>query len=138
MELTHVTHNLRIAPRKLRLVADAMRHKSVDQALGILPLMPQKAAGLFYKALAAAKQTALDHGMNGETLVIQRVMSDEGRKLKRAVHRSRGRMFPIQKFHSHLTIVVKGAEPVAKAARPARTSKKEVVPSEEATTATEA
>ena len=127
MEVTHVTHNLRIAPRKLRLVVDKIRHLQASQALEVLPLVVNKGAALTYKSLASAMQVAQDRNLSKESLVIQRVWCDEGRVLKRAVSRSKGRTLPIMKRSSHLTIVLKGDE--ATRTRRTRTATKAVAES---------
>lgn len=114
MEITHRTKNLRIAPRKLRLVADKMRYEKADKALGLLPLIPNKGAGLLFKSLESAVQVAKDQDIDASTLVIQRIWCDEGRRLKRYIGHSRGRMAPIQKLHSHLSIVLTGEAQQAK------------------------
>lgn len=108
MEVTHNTNNLAIAPRKMRLVADGMRYKTAAEAIALLPLLPQKAAGLMYKALKSAIVMAKDNDLDVDTLVIQRVWANEGRVLKRSVSHSRGRMAPIMKRASHLSIVLSG------------------------------
>lgn len=108
MEISHRTHNLKIAPRKLRLVIDQMRYKEALKALDILPLIINKGAGLAYKSLASAVQVAKDNDLQPESLVIAQVWVDEGMKLKRVVGRSRGQMDPIHKHHSHLSIVLRG------------------------------
>jgi len=108
MEITHRTNNLRIAPRKLRLVADKLRHQNTDQALGMLPLVVNKGAGLLEKSLKSAVQVAKDNNLDPSTLVIQRIWCDEGPKLKRMIGHSRGRMSMIMKKFSHVSIVLKG------------------------------
>lgn len=115
-EITHVTRNLRIAPRKLRLVADKMRHMPANHAMEVLPLVVNKGARLAEKSLKAAIEVAKDRNLNPNTLVIQRVWCGEGMKLKRIIGHSRGRMAPIHKHYSHLSIVLKG-EPLVKAPR---------------------
>jgi large subunit ribosomal protein L22 len=116
MEITHRTHNLHIAPRKLRLVADQVRHMNAIKASGVLPLVINKGGHLIEKSLKSAIQVAKDNNLNPDTLTIQRIWCDEGIKLKRVIHRSRGRMAPIKKHYSHLSIVLKG-EPATKAVR---------------------
>lgn len=108
MEILHRTHNLKIAPRKLRLVADKMRHQDADKALASLPLYLQKAAGMIQKSLKAAVMAAKDQNLEPATLVIQRIWCDEGMKLKRMVMKSHGQSTRIMKHHSHLSIVLKG------------------------------
>ena len=108
MEITHRTNNLRISPRKLRLVADKIRHQNAQAALDMLPLVINKGAGLLYSSLKSAVQVAEDNDLDTTQLSIQRIWCDEGSKLKRAVHRSRGRMNRIIKHNSHVSIVLKG------------------------------
>jgi large subunit ribosomal protein L22 len=121
MEFAHITHNVRISPRKLRLVADKIRYMSAQQALEILPLVINRGALITHKSLKSAVQVAEDRNLSLESLVVQRVWCDEGRKLKRAVSRSKGRTLPILKRSSHLTIVLKG-EPAVRSRRVARKS----------------
>lgn len=116
MEITHKTHNLRIAPRKLRLVADKIRHMKADHAMGLLPLVVNKGAQLAQKSLKSAIQVAKDNNLNPDSLIIQGIWCDEGMKLKRVIHRSRGRMAPIRKHYSHLSIVLVG-EPAGRVSR---------------------
>lgn len=116
MEISHRTHNLRIAPRKLRLVADKVRHNSAEQVLGMLPLVINKGAGLLYSSLKSAVQVAVDNNLDPASLTIQRIWCDQGRTLKRSVSKSHGRMTPVSKMSSHLSIVLKG-EPRAAASR---------------------
>ena len=121
MIISHRTHNLKIAPRKLRLVIDQMRYLGALKAMDILPLVINKGAGLAYKSLASAVQVAKDNDLQPESLVISQVWVDEGMKLKRTVGRSRGQMDPIHKHSSHLSIVLSG-EPVVRS-RAKRVSK---------------
>ena len=54
MEARAVSRYIRISPRKARLVADLIRGKSVDEALGILALTPKKASPILRKAILSA------------------------------------------------------------------------------------
>ena len=116
MEITHRTNNLRIAPRKLRLVADKVRHLEALKAMAVLPLVVNKGGNLIAKSLKSAIQVAEDNNLDPATLVVQRVWVDEGRKMKRSVHKSHGQARMIMKFSSHLSLVLKG-EPRAAASR---------------------
>lgn len=124
MEITHRTNNLRIAPRKLRLVADQIRYQNAKKALGILPLVPQRGGQILEKSLKSAIQVASDNNMDTEELIIQQIWCDEGSKLKRTIGHSRGRFATIMKHYSHVSIVLKG-----EVKRPARRK----APSTEAT-----
>lgn len=99
--------NLRIAPRKVRLVADLVRGKSTEEAEKILQFQVKKGAGPLLKLLRSAIANAKNnHRLSAENLYISKVTVDEGPKLKRFMPRSRGRTYPIQKKTSHITIIL--------------------------------
>ena len=102
------TH-IRIAPRKVRTVVDTVRGKSVSQALSILAFTRKKAALPVQKLLKSALANAAEN--NGisdvDTLVIDRIMVDEGPTLKRFMPRARGRATPIRKRTSHIRIILR-------------------------------
>jgi large subunit ribosomal protein L22 len=102
------TH-IRISPRKVRMVVDTVRGKSVSQALSILGFTRKKAALPVQKLLKSAVANAVENdGINDvETLVIDRIMVDEGPTLKRYMPRARGRATPIRKRTSHIRIVLR-------------------------------
>jgi large subunit ribosomal protein L22 len=96
---------LRIAPRKVRLVADLIRGKKVDEALEILDFTVKKPAIPVKKLLLSALANAKHNFKKDEkSLYIKRITVDEGPKLKRWMPRSRGRAYEIQKKTSHVTI----------------------------------
>jgi len=86
------TH-IRISPRKVRMVVDTVRGKSVSQALSILGFTRKKAALPVQKLLKSAVANAVENGgiNDVETLVIDRIMVDAGPTLKRYMPRARGR-----------------------------------------------
>lgn len=100
-----LTH-LRIAPRKVRLVADTVRGKKVSQALNILSFTRKKAAFPVQKLLKSAIANASENdGISDvDNLVIARITVDEGPTLKRYMPRARGRATPIRKRTSHVKI----------------------------------
>jgi large subunit ribosomal protein L22 len=100
---------IRIAPRKVRLVVDTVRGKSVSQALNILAFMRKKAALPVQKLLKSAVANAAEnHGVSDvDTLVIDRITVDEGPALKRFTPRARGRATPIRKRTSHVQIILR-------------------------------
>jgi large subunit ribosomal protein L22 len=99
------TH-IRISPRKVRMVVDTVRGKSVSQALSILGFTRKKAALPVQKLLKSAVANAAEN--NGisdvDILVIDHIMVDEGPTLKRFMPRARGRATPIRKRTSHIRI----------------------------------
>ena len=102
------TH-IRISPRKVRMVVDTVRGKSVSQALSILGFTRKKAALPVQKLLKSAVANAAENdGISDvDTLVIDRIMVDEGPTLKRFMPRARGRATPIRKRSSHIRIVLR-------------------------------
>jgi large subunit ribosomal protein L22 len=103
------TTHVRISPRKVRMVVDTVRGKSVSQALSILGFTRKKAALPVQKLLKSAVANAAEN--NGisdvDALVIDRIMVDEGPTLKRFMPRARGRATPIRKRTSHIRIVLR-------------------------------
>ncbi len=98
--------NVRIAPRKVRLVVDTVRGKSVSQAMSILMLTRKKAAKPVQKLLRSAVANAAENDgiTDVDDLLIDRIMVDEGPTLKRFMPRARGRATPMHKRTSHIRI----------------------------------
>ena len=107
MPVTAKLRNLRIAPRKVRMVADLIRRKPVVEAENILKFTVKKAAPAFLKLLNSAIANAKNgFDMKKENLYIQKVLVDEGPKMKRWLPRARGKADEIQKKTSHITIIL--------------------------------
>lgn len=107
MEARAVSRHLRIAPRKIRLVADLVRGKRVGDALGLLEHVPKKAARSLIKALRSVVANAENtQRVDVDRLFIKRVTVDEGATIKRFTPRAQGRATKIRKRTSHLTVVV--------------------------------
>lgn len=98
---------VRIAPRKVRLVADLIRGKEVAEALAILRLTPRGATHVLEKVLNSAVANA-EHNFNMDVndLAVAKVFVDEGPTLKRFRPRAQGRASRINKRTSHITIVL--------------------------------
>jgi len=105
------TH-IRISPRKVRMVVDTVRGKSVSQALSILGFTRKKAALPVQKLLKSAVANAAENdGISDvDTLVIDRIMVDEGPTLKRFMPRERGRATPIRKRTSNIRIILRARD----------------------------
>ena len=99
---------LRIAPRKVRLVADELRGKRVESALQFLKYTNKKAARLVEKVLKAAIANAEQSEAMGsiEELRVTKVTVDGGPMLRRFMARAMGRATRIHKRTSHVTVVV--------------------------------
>jgi len=98
---------LRISPRKVRLVADLIRGKSVSEARHILKFTIKSAAHPLLKLLESAIANANHNFKLEETdLKINHILVNEGPTLKRFRPESRGRTAPIQKKTSHIVIAL--------------------------------
>ena len=107
MEVSATARRLRIAPRKLRLVADQVRGKDVERALDILEFSTGKAAPMVRKVLESAIANAENNeGADVDELKVATIHVDEGRTMKRIRPRARGRADRIFKRTSHVTVTV--------------------------------
>ena len=97
----------RISPQKCRLVADAVRGKSVGNALQTLSLMQKKSAGIVKKVLESAVANAEhNHGADIDELKVSLIHIDEAPTFKRFRARAKGRSSRIIKRNSHITVQV--------------------------------
>ena len=102
----HVKH-VRISPRKVKIVIDLIRGKSVPAAREILMFTNRAAAEVVEKTLNSAVANAeYQHHVRPETLVVKTAFVDEGPTLKRIRPRAKGSASRINKRMSHITIVV--------------------------------
>ena len=116
MPITAKLRYLRIAPRKVRLVADLIRGKSVKEAQTILNFTVKKAAQPLLKLLKSAVNNAKNNfQLEESSLYVAKITVDEGPKYKRWMPRARGQASEIQKKSSHITIVLEEIEKTPKA-----------------------
>ncbi len=107
MEARAVAKYVRIAPRKMRLVVDLIRGKTIGEAIAILKHTPKGGSPVIEKVLRSAVANAeQNHEMDVERLYISKVFVDQGPTLKRFHPRAQGRPFSILKHTSHVTVVV--------------------------------
>lgn len=96
---------LRIAPRKLRVVADMVRGMPVSEAMVLLQFTPKRGAKMVYKLLKSGVAAAENKGtLSINDLYIKRITVDQGPALKRWLPRARGMASPIKKYLSHLVV----------------------------------
>ncbi|HZZ84634.1 MAG TPA: 50S ribosomal protein L22 [Anaeromyxobacteraceae bacterium] len=97
---------LRIAPRKVRLVADNLRGMPVGDALAMLKFTPQSAAKPLAKLLRSAVANAEQKGGNVDVdaLFVKRLTVDGGPKMRRFMPRAMGRAFRVEKKTSHVYV----------------------------------
>jgi large subunit ribosomal protein L22 len=99
-------------PRKVRLVVDRVRGLDAEEALGVLKLMPQRAAEPVYKLVKSAVANAENnYGMATEDLYIAHISADEGPMRRWRRFGARGRFKPILKRSAHITVVLRERAP---------------------------
>ena len=107
MEVKAVAKNVRLTPRKVRLVLDLVRGKDVKEALAILKFTPRNTAPVVSKLIKSAVANATNnHQMNEEKLYVKTIYADGARVLKRWMPRAKGSTSQILKRSSHITVVV--------------------------------
>lgn len=99
--------HLRIGPRKIRLVVDAVRFKPVGKAFQTLMVLKKKGARIVEKILQTAVANAKVLGMEENRLYIADIRVDGGPVMKRFMARSMGRADRILKRTSHLSVILK-------------------------------
>ena len=111
MEAKAYLYDVRIAPRKVKVVCDLIRGKSAAEANAIMMNTPKAASELLVKLLKSAVANAENnHNMDPEKLYVAEVSVSPGPVLKRIRPRSHGRAFRILKRTSHITLVLKEKE----------------------------
>ena len=98
----------RISSRKVKIVADLVRGKNVDEALSIMKFTPKASTEILEKLLKSAIANAENnHGMNHEKLYISEIYANQGPTLKRIRPAAKGSAVRIRKRTSHITIVLR-------------------------------
>ena len=101
---------LRIAPRKMRLIADIIKKKSVNEAEAQLMLHARRGAVPILKLLRSAIENAKAKKMDVTKLIVADIRVDQGPMLKRWIPRAQGRATPIHKHTSHVIIVLQESQ----------------------------
>jgi large subunit ribosomal protein L22 len=106
MEVTARLKYLQASPQKVRLVADQVRGKSVEEAATILRFSKKHAAKPLEKLLKSAIANAenRDENMDLDRLYVKEIWVDGGPTLRRIRPQPMGRAFRILKRQSHITI----------------------------------
>jgi large subunit ribosomal protein L22 len=108
MEATATLRYLKASPQKVRLVADLVRGKKVDEALSILRFTRKSCAKDLEKLLRSAIANAENKETNVDTddLVVSKIYVNEGPREKRVQPAPMGRAYQIQKRKAHVTVHV--------------------------------
>src|SRR5690606_20295515 len=101
-----ILKNYRQAPRKVRLVADLIKGKSVANAALELKHLAKRAALPMEKLLASAVANATVSGVDKDSLIVKNVRVDKGLVMKRYMPRAFGRSAPIHKHASHVILTL--------------------------------
>jgi len=107
MEAKAIAKGVRTTPRKTALIANLIRNKSVVEADSILANLNKDSARIMHKVLLSATANAENNlGLNKNNLFVKEAYVGEGKTLKRMRFGSRGRIDPVKKRTSHVTVVV--------------------------------
>ena len=107
MEVVATARQVRVSPRKVRLVLDTVRGKPVDEALSILGFLPSPAGRTVAKVVKSAVANAENnYQMSPDRLRIVKTFADAGMTLKRFRAGARGRVNPFCRRFSHITVIV--------------------------------
>ena len=98
----------RISSRKVKIVADLIRGKNVDEALAIVKFTPKASSVIIEKLLKSAIANAENNnGMKHENLYVAEIFANQGPTLKRIRPAAKGSAVRIRKRTSHITIVLR-------------------------------
>lgn len=117
MEAVAKLRNCPMSARKMRMVADIVRGKKVDDALNLLKFTKREAAGWMEKVLLSAianweyKQN-MTANADDHDLFIKTILVDEAGMLKRFRPAPHGRAHRIRKRSNHVTLVVENKIPL--------------------------
>jgi large subunit ribosomal protein L22 len=110
MEARAVLKNVPTSPRKMRLVVDLIRGKSVSQSLAILKFQSKVGAEYLHKLLLSAlsnwQQANPDQRPEDSDLFVKTIFVDGGRMLKRLRPAPQGRGYRVRKRSNHITLVI--------------------------------
>ena len=107
MEVQARGKNVRIAPRKVRLILQPIKGRSIDEAVSILRNVNIPVARKVEKILkSAAANAENNYQLSVDDLRIKAAYADEGTRLHRFRAGPRGRAKPWTRRYAHITIVV--------------------------------
>ena len=110
MEAVAKLKNCPMSARKMRMGADLIRGKKVNEAINLLKFTKREAADWLEKLVLSAvnnwEQKNEDSSADDFDLYIKTVFVDEGTMLKRFRPRAHGRAFRVRKRTNHVTLIV--------------------------------
>ncbi len=107
MEIFALSKSVRVAPRKVRLVADAIRKLSLEEALRTLSVLDKRGGVSLEKTLKSAIANAVNNkNLKQESLVIKSIDVLEAPSYKRFHPSTRGRVHPYKRRGSHIKVIL--------------------------------
>jgi large subunit ribosomal protein L22 len=112
MEAIAKLRNYPTSPRKMRLLADAIRGLNVEKAVGMLEHHPQHSATPLRKLVLSAVSNWKQKNEGGDVsgLVVKTIFVDGARTIKRMLPAPQGRAYKIRKRSNHVTVIVDALE----------------------------
>jgi len=98
--------NYRQSPRKVRLVTDLIKGKTLAEAVTLLKFNIKRASDPIAKLISSAAANAQKQGENPNELIVKNITVDEGITMHRSMPRARGSAFRIRKRSSHVTVTL--------------------------------
>ena len=124
MEVKAIAKNVRVSPKKVRLVIDQIKNKKPDEAVKMLDFVNKRATPALKKVIMSAIANAKNnYSLDEGSLLFKQISANKGLTFKRYRPVSRGRVHHILKRTSHIKVVLEGMEK-KKAATTGSTDKK--------------
>jgi len=114
MEIKVKSKYLRISPRKLRPVVNFVRGMNATEARAKLQFQPNKGANMIINLIDNAMSVVKSGELASESFYVAAIACGDGPRLKRGTPVSKGRMAPIVKRQSHMTLTLSDAPKTAK------------------------
>lgn len=107
MEIIAKSKSVRVSPRKIRLIADAIKKMSINDAVKSLEIIKKRGAYSLLKSLKSAVANAVNNAkLSEEKLFIKAIDVVEGPSYKRFHASTRGRIHPYKKRSSHIRVIL--------------------------------
>lgn len=108
MEIVATTRNVRISPRKVRLIVEGIKHLPIEGAISALGVLNKRGAREIAKTIQSARSNAVNNAhLESKNLVMSTITVSEGSSLKRYHPSTRGRIHPYKKRSSHIRVILK-------------------------------
>jgi large subunit ribosomal protein L22 len=110
-EASAFARDVRVTPRKIRLVVDLVRGKDVNEALAMLARVNRAASAPVIKVIKSAAANATNNfGLNADKLYVAEIQSSDGIRMKRFEPRGKGSSSPLIKRCANIRVLVKERE----------------------------